>query len=96
LLGTEKGVIQGREDLRAFVAQVFAKEPPRRQRFRTGFSPTEADSRGSTHDGATMVSNGHRRDHRDPGWADPAPPGLLGWYSLKLYEELQRDGRLQA
>jgi ketosteroid isomerase-like protein len=37
LLGIEEGIIRGRDDLRSFVAQVFAKEPPQRQRFRTGF-----------------------------------------------------------
>ena len=37
LLGTEEGMIRGRENLRAFVAKVFANEPPQRQRFRAGF-----------------------------------------------------------
>jgi ketosteroid isomerase-like protein len=37
LLGTDEGIVRGRENLRAFVARVFASEPPERQRFRAGF-----------------------------------------------------------
>lgn len=37
LLGTEEGVVRGREALRRFVQQVFAHQPPQRRRFRTGF-----------------------------------------------------------
>ena len=37
LLGIEEGIVRGRENLRAFVARVFAKEQPQRRRFRTGF-----------------------------------------------------------
>ena len=37
LLGTERGVVEGRDALRAFVAQVFANQPPERRRHRTPF-----------------------------------------------------------
>lgn len=36
LLGTDEGVVRGRSDLRAFVRQVFASQPPERRRFRHG------------------------------------------------------------
>jgi ketosteroid isomerase-like protein len=37
LLGTDRGVVEGRDALRAFVARVFANQPPERRRYRTGF-----------------------------------------------------------
>lgn len=37
LLGTAEGVVRGRENLRAFVARVFAHQPPQRRRHRSGF-----------------------------------------------------------
>lgn len=37
LLGSNEGVVSGREALRRFVEQVFAHQPPQRRRFRTGF-----------------------------------------------------------
>jgi ketosteroid isomerase-like protein len=37
LLGTEEGLVRGREALRRFVEQVYAHQPPQRRRFRTGF-----------------------------------------------------------
>lgn len=37
LLGTDEGVVRGREALRRFAEQVFAHQPPQRRRFRTGF-----------------------------------------------------------
>ncbi|MGW5260962.1 nuclear transport factor 2 family protein [Microbispora sp. NPDC004025] len=37
LLGTDEGVVRGREDLRRFVAKVFAHQPAKRRRFRTAF-----------------------------------------------------------
>jgi hypothetical protein len=36
LLGAEEGIVEGRDALRAFVAQVFAHQPPERRRHRTG------------------------------------------------------------
>lgn len=37
LLGTEEGVVRGRDALRRFVERVFEHQPPQRRRFRTGF-----------------------------------------------------------
>jgi hypothetical protein len=37
LLDIEDGIVRGRDNPRAFVAKVFANEPPQRRRFRTGF-----------------------------------------------------------
>ncbi|MDV3127203.1 nuclear transport factor 2 family protein [Mycobacterium sp. 21AC1] len=37
LLGTDEGVIRGREELRSFVAKVFAHQPAKRRRHRAGF-----------------------------------------------------------
>ena len=37
LLGTEEGVVRGRDNLRQFVAKVFANQPAMRRRYRAGF-----------------------------------------------------------
>ena len=37
LLGTEHGVVRGREDLRRFVSKVFAHQPDKRRRYRAGY-----------------------------------------------------------
>jgi ketosteroid isomerase-like protein len=37
LLGAKQGVVRGREDLRRFVAKVFAHQPAKRMRYRAGF-----------------------------------------------------------
>jgi ketosteroid isomerase-like protein len=37
LLGTEQGVVRGREDLLRFVAKVFDHQPAKRRRYRAGF-----------------------------------------------------------
>jgi hypothetical protein len=37
LLGTDDGVVRGREQLRRFVYQVFEHQPAKRRRYRTGF-----------------------------------------------------------
>ncbi len=37
LLDTDEGVVRGREDLRRFVSKVFAHQPAKRGRYRTGF-----------------------------------------------------------
>jgi ketosteroid isomerase-like protein len=36
LLGIERGIVEGRDDLRAFVRKVFEHQPAERRRFRTG------------------------------------------------------------
>jgi ketosteroid isomerase-like protein len=37
LLGTEQGIVRGRDALRSFVERVFTHQPPRRGRFRAGY-----------------------------------------------------------
>jgi hypothetical protein len=37
LMKTTEGIVQGRDNLRKFIALVFATNPPQRKRFRTGF-----------------------------------------------------------
>ena len=37
LLKTKEGIVQGKDNLRKFIALVFATNPPQRKRFRTGF-----------------------------------------------------------
>src|SRR3954452_21952845 len=37
LLGTDEGVVHGRDALRSFVERVFAHQPPQRRRYRTGY-----------------------------------------------------------
>jgi hypothetical protein len=37
LMNTPEGIVQGKENLRAFITRVFATNPPQRRRFRKGF-----------------------------------------------------------
>ena len=37
LLGKKKGVCQGHDELRQFIAKVFQHQPPQRKHFRTGY-----------------------------------------------------------
>jgi hypothetical protein len=37
LLGTDEGIVRGRENLREFVEKVFTHQPAKRRRFRGGF-----------------------------------------------------------
>jgi ketosteroid isomerase-like protein len=86
LLGVEEGVIHGRENLRAFVAQVFANEPPERQRFRVGFLsdgrrltweyPRASDAGAQMDIVEVMEIRDGRIQHHRVYW---------GWYSVKLY-----------
>jgi hypothetical protein len=93
LLGIEEGIIRGRDDLRSFVAQVFASEPPQRQRFRVGFLsdggrvtweyPRQADSGEQMDIVEVMEIRDGLIQHHRVYW---------GWYSVKLYEEARRSG----
>jgi hypothetical protein len=96
LLGSATGVIRGREDLRPFVAKVFSKEPPQRQRFRTGYLsngarvtweyPRQTDGADQMDIVEVMeIHDGLIQQHRV----------YWGWNSVKLYEELQRSGQLR-
>ena len=97
LVGGEKGVIEGLENLRAFVAKVFVNEPPQRQRFRMGFLS----------DGSRLTWEYPRRndggEQMDIVEVMEIRDGLIqhhrvywGWYSVKLYEELKRTRRLES
>jgi ketosteroid isomerase-like protein len=95
LLGTEEGVIEGRENLRSFVTKVFALEPPERQRFRVGFL---SDGSRLTWEYPRRSQDGEQMDIVE---VMEIRDGLIqhhrvywGWYSVKLYEELRRSGRL--
>lgn len=97
LLGSERGMVRGRENLRAFVTEVFANEPPERQRFRTGLLsdgerviweyPRQTDG-GEQMDIVEVmeIRNGLIERHRV----------YWGWNSVKLYAQLARAGRLRA
>jgi hypothetical protein len=37
LLNIKEGIVQGKDDMRKFIALVFRTQPPQRKRFRTGF-----------------------------------------------------------
>ena len=94
LLGTEEGVVRGRENLRAFVTRVFANEPPERQRFRMGYLsdgsrltweyPREAGGAEQMDIVEVMEIRDALIQHHRVYW---------GWYSVKLYDELVRGGR---
>jgi ketosteroid isomerase-like protein len=92
LLGTSEGIVRGREKLRAFVGRVFASQPTERQHFRMGFltdgSHLTWEYPRQTGDGEQMdlvevmeIRDGLIQHHRV----------YWGWYSLRLYEELQRS-----
>jgi ketosteroid isomerase-like protein len=94
LRGSEDGIVRGRDNLRAFVAKVFANEPPQRRRLRTGFLSDgarvtreypRASETGEQMDIVEVmeVRDGLSRHHRV----------YWGWYSVKLYEHLERSRR---
>jgi hypothetical protein len=96
LTGSEEGVVRGRDNLRKFVAKVFAKEPPERQRFRVGFLsdgsrvtweyPRQANGDQQMDIVEVMEIRDELIQHHRVYW---------GWYSAKLYDELQRLGQLE-
>jgi hypothetical protein len=95
LVDGEDGVIEGRQNLRAFVAKVFANEPPQRQRFRMGFL---SDGSHLTWEYPRQRDGGEQMDIVE---VMEIQDGLIqhhrvywGWYSVKLYERLQDTGRL--
>lgn len=85
LLGTSEGVIRGRDELRRFVAKVFAHQPPQRRRHRTGFlsdgTTLTWEYPRETPDGDQMdivevmhISDGLIQHHRV----------YWGWYSVNM------------
>jgi hypothetical protein len=88
LLGSEEGIIRGRDNLRRFVAQVFAEEPPERQRFRVGFL---SDGERVTWEYPRHADHGEQMDIVE---VMEVRDGLIqhhrvywGWYSVKLYQQ---------
>ena len=97
LLGTAEGIVRGRGNLRTFVARVFACEPPERQRFRLGFL---TDGGRLTWEYPRQSGGGEQMDIVE---VMEVREGLIqhhrvywGWYSVRLYAELQRTGRLTS
>ena len=89
LLGSEDGIIRGREQLRRFVAHVFANEPPERRRFRVGFL---SDGERVTWEYPRQADGGQQMDIVE---VMQVRDGLIqhhrvywGWYSVKLYQQL--------
>ena len=94
LLGGDEGVIRGRDSLRRFVTDVFAKEPPERQRFRIGFL---SDGSRLTWEYPRQTASG---DQMDIVEVMEIRDGLIqhhrvywGWYSVKLYDALAQSER---
>lgn len=90
LLGADRGIIRGRDDLRAFVAKVFANEPPQRRRFRTGFL---TDGSHVTWEYPRQADDGEQMDIVE---VMEIRDGLIqhhrvywGWYSVRLYDGLR-------
>ena len=88
LMGSERGVIEGRDRLRDFVRLVFERTPPHRQRYREGFV-TDGHTLmweypRATRDGEQMdfvecmqIDGGLIRSHRV----------YWGWFGVKVLEE---------
>ncbi|WP_433257769.1 nuclear transport factor 2 family protein [Streptosporangium sp. CA-135522] len=90
-LGSEEGIVRGREKLREFVEIVFAHQPPERTRFRTGYF---TDGRKlmweyprATPDGEQMdfvevmeIADGLIQHHR----------AYWGWFGLRLLQTHHR------
>lgn len=96
LLGTEAGVVHGRQQLREFLSRVFAHQPPQRRRFRTGYltdgtrltweySRTGGD--GKQMDIVEVMEIADVISHHRVYW---------GWYSLRLLDEERRTSREHA
>ena len=88
ILKSEQGVVRGRENLRAFLQQVFARTPTSRHVYRTGFftdgKTVMWEYPRQTPDGEQMdfvevmqVENGLIARHRV----------FWGWFGVKLMEE---------
>ena len=79
LLGTERGIVEGRDKLRDFLHIVFERTPPSRRRYRTGFF---TDGRRLIWEYPRETPDGDQMDFvefdGDRERADPAPLGLLG------------------
>jgi len=84
LLGTDQGIVRGHGELRPFVEQVFARQPPERRRFRVGYRT----------DGTRLTSEYPREPGRrpdGPGRVMEIRDGLIqchrvywGWYAVGM------------
>jgi len=90
LLGTERGLVEGREKLRDFVRLVFERTPPARQRYRQGFF---TDGRKLIWEYPRATPDGEQMDFVESMELDDE--GLIrrhrvywGWYGVGV---LQRD-----
>ena len=88
LLGSEEGVVRGRDELRAFVETVFARTPPLRQRHRVGFF---TDGRKLIWEYPRTTEHGQQMDLVE---AMEIVDGLIqrhcvywGWLAVKVLEE---------
>jgi hypothetical protein len=88
LRGGEEGVIRGRDDLRAFVETVFARTPPHRQRYRSGFF---TDGRKLIWEYPRVTDTGEQMDFVE---SMEIAGGLIqhhrvywGWLAVKVLEE---------
>jgi ketosteroid isomerase-like protein len=88
LLKSERGVIEGRENLRSFLRLVFERTPPSRRRYRSGFFT----------DGRKLIWEYPRRtpdgDQMDFVEAMEIEDGLIrrhcvywGWFGVKVIEQ---------
>jgi hypothetical protein len=88
LLGVEEGIIRGRDNLRDFVAKVFARTPPLRQRHRDNFF---TDGRKLIWEYPRATVDGQQMDLVE---AMDIADGLIqrhcvywGWLAVKVLEE---------
>jgi ketosteroid isomerase-like protein len=97
LLGTEEGVVPGREALRCFVERVFAHQPRQRRRHHTGFLS----------DGTTLTWQYTRQspdgDQMDIIEVMDIRDGLIrhhrvywGWYSVRLIKTGQHPAEVSV
>ena len=84
LLNTSEGIVQGKENLRRFIAKVFQTNPPQRKRFKQGFF---SDGRVVTWEYPRLSPEG---DQMDLVEIMEIEDGLIkrhrvywGWYALK-------------
>jgi SnoaL-like protein len=88
LLGGADGILRGRDNLRSFVETVFARTPPLRQRYRTGFL---TDGKKLMWEYPRQTPDGAQMDLVE---AMEIADGLIqrhcvywGWLGLKVLEE---------
>lgn len=87
ILGWERGIVEGRADLRAFVAEVLSRTPALRQRRRTGFF---TDGRKLMWEYPRLTDDGEQMDLVE---VMEIADGLIqrrvywGWRALKVLED---------